>query len=96
MADWVRERRTGDKVALGSNPADADSLQNFGNSDYPALPVSFGGDTSSHLSCVYARGSEKSYTGGKYVTCRGLKAVSPVSLVTMPGEVKDHTQEVNV
>ena len=37
------------------------SLRNFGNSIYPALPVSFGGDTQSRgslLSGVYARGSK--------------------------------------
>ena len=36
-------------------------LRNFGNSVYPALPVSFGGDTKSRrslLSGVYARGSK--------------------------------------
>ena len=37
----------GDRVVLGSNPAAATSLRNFGNSVYPALPVSFGGDTKS-------------------------------------------------
>ena len=47
---WARwpsglEHWTGDRVVLGSNPAAATSLQNFGNSVYPALPVSFGGDT---------------------------------------------------
>ena len=37
------------------------SLRNFGNSVYPSLPVSFGGDTKSRrslLSGVYARGSK--------------------------------------
>ena len=36
----------------------------FGNSVYPALPVSFGGDTKSHrslLTGVYARGSKRSH-----------------------------------
>ena len=45
---------------LGSNPAAATSLRNFGNSVYPALPVFFGGDTKSRrslLSGFYARGS---------------------------------------
>ena len=40
------------------------SLRNFGNSVYPALPVSFGGDTKgrrSLLSGVYARGSKRSH-----------------------------------
>ena len=48
----------------GSNPATVTSLRNFGNSAYPALPVSFGGDTKSRrslLSGVYARGSKRSH-----------------------------------
>ena len=51
---------------LGWNPADGTSLWNFGNSVYPALPVSFGGDTKSCrslLSGVYARGSKTSHKG---------------------------------
>ena len=39
------------------------------------VSVSFGGDTKSRrslLSGVYARGSKRSHTGGKCVTCRGL------------------------
>ena len=54
-----------------SNPDRADS--ELRNSVYPALPVSFGGDTKSCrslLSGVYARGSKISHT--KCVTCRGL------------------------
>ena len=51
----------GDQTVRGSNPtAENVSLRNFGNSVYPALPVSFGGDTKSRrslLSGVYARGS---------------------------------------
>ena len=39
------EHSTGDRVVLGSNPAAAISLRNFGYSVYPALPMSFGGDT---------------------------------------------------
>ena len=35
------EHWTGDRVVLGSNPAAATSHRNFGNSDYPALPVCF-------------------------------------------------------
>ena len=35
---WL-ERSAGDRVVLGSNPAAATSLRNFGNSIYPALPV---------------------------------------------------------
>ena len=59
------ERWTGDLVVLGSNPAEATSLRIFGNSVYPALPVSFGGDTNSHrslLSGVYSRGSKAVFT----------------------------------
>ena len=58
------ERWTVDQVIHGSNPAAATSLRNFGNSIYPALPVSFGGDTESCwslLSGVYARGSKRSH-----------------------------------
>ena len=57
-------RWTGDRVVLGSNPAAATSLRNFDNSVYPALPVSFKGDTKScrPLLCgVYARGSKRSH-----------------------------------
>ena len=52
-------------MVQGSNPtAENVSLRNFGNSVYPALPVSFGGDTKSRrslLSGVYARGSKRSH-----------------------------------
>ena len=52
-------------VVQGSNPTAATySLRNFGNSVFPALPVSFGGDTKgrrSLLSGVYARGSKRSH-----------------------------------
>ena len=66
MAAWVRalDTWTGDRVVLGSNPAAATSFRNFGNSVYPTLPVSFGGDTKSRrffLSGVYAGGSKKSH-----------------------------------
>ena len=65
-ARWLSglERWTGNRVVLGSNPAAATSLRNFDNSVYPALPVSFGGDTKSRrslLSGVYARGSKRSH-----------------------------------
>ena len=72
MAEWPSgldrwpsglERWTGDRTVRGSNPtAENFSLRNFGNSVYPALPVSFGGDTKSRrslLSGVYARGSKR-------------------------------------
>ena len=58
------ERWTGERTVWGSNPtAENFSLRNFafGNSVYPALPVSFGEDTKSRqslLSGVYARGSK--------------------------------------
>ena len=57
------ERWTGDRVQ-GSYPAAATSLRIFGNSVYPALPVSFRGDTKSRRSLpfgVYARGSKISH-----------------------------------
>ena len=67
VAEWVRAlawagHRTVSRP--GSNPATVTSLRNFGNSVYPALSVSFGGDTKSRrslLSGVYARGSKRSH-----------------------------------
>ena len=44
-------------------------------SSTPHLPVAFGRDTKirwSLLSGVYARGSKRSHTGGKCITCSGL------------------------
>ena len=72
VAEWVRALAwAGDRTVSrpGSNPATVTSLRNFGNSVYPALPVSFGGDTNlskfksrrSLLSGVYARGSKRSH-----------------------------------
>ena len=67
VAEWVRALAwAGDRTVSrpGSNPATVTSLRNFGNSVYPALPVSFGGDTKSRrslLSGVYARGSKISH-----------------------------------
>ena len=67
MAEWVRALAwAGDRTVSrpSSNPATVTSLRNFGNSVYPALPVSFGGDTKSRrslLSGVYARGSKRSH-----------------------------------
>ena len=67
MSQWL-EFRTGDREVLGSNPAGATSLRNFGNSVLkPTLPGSFGKDTKScwsFLSGVYARGSKRPHTGG--------------------------------
>ena len=64
MAEWVRALDWRPDVQ-GSNPtAENFSLRNFGNSFYPALPVSFGGDTKSRRSLlygVYARGSKRSH-----------------------------------
>ena len=48
MAEWVRALAwTGDRPVPGRVriPLRKTSLRNFGNSIYPALPVSFGGDT---------------------------------------------------
>ena len=60
MAEWVRASTGWSmvRVPLRKNF----SLRNFGNSVYPALPVSFGGDSKSRrslLSGVYARGSKE-------------------------------------
>ena len=62
MAEWVTAF---DPAVLGSNPAAATSLRNFGNS--------VGGDTKNRrslLSGVYARRSKISHTGDRCVTCR--------------------------
>ena len=53
------ERRTGDRVVLGSNPAGITSLWNFDNCVYPTLQVSFGGDTA--VGPFYAKGSKTSH-----------------------------------
>ena len=70
------ERWTGDRMILGSNPAVATSLRNFGNTVDSALPVSFGGATKRRrflLSGVYARGSKTSHQSAvECVTCREL------------------------
>ena len=58
-------------------------VQNLGNFVHPTLPVSFGRETKSRWSLlpgVYTRGSKRSHTGGKYVTCRGLKEWWSLSL----------------
>ena len=78
MAEWVRglDWRPG---GPGFESLCATLLRNFGNSIYPALTLYFGGDTKgrrSLLSGVYARGSKRSHTGGKCVTCRGLHSLT--------------------
>ena len=61
VAEWVRVSAcTGDRTARVRIPLRTTSLQNIGNSVYPALPLSFGGNTKS-LSGVYARGSKRSH-----------------------------------
>ena len=84
VARWPRglERWTVDRVVLGSNPAAATSLRTFGNSVYPALPLSFGGYTKSRrslLSGVYARGSKRSHQSALEV-CKLLW--TPPSILT--------------
>ena len=67
------EHRTVNRGDGGSiPPATVSKLSNF---VHLTLPVSFGRDTKSQwslLSGVYARGSKRSHTGGKCVTCSGL------------------------
>ena len=63
----VVERRTGDRIVLGSNPGGT-SLQNFANSFYLDLSVSFEGDTKNPFYLVSMSGGLK----GKCVICRGL------------------------
>ena len=56
MAEWVR--------ALNWRPGGPGFESRCGNSGYPALPVSFGGDSKSCrslLSGIYARRSKRSY-----------------------------------
>ena len=67
----VVERRTVNRGDGGSIPPTAVSKLSV----IPHLPVSFGRDTKSRwslLSSVYARGSTRSHTGSKCVTCSGL------------------------
>ena len=68
------EHRTVNRGDGGSIPPTAVSKLRQYRSP-PHLPVSFGRDTKSRwslLSGVYARGSKRSHTGGKYVTCSGF------------------------
>ena len=61
--------------ASGSIPPTAVSKLRQFRSPYICLYESFGRDTKSRwflLSRVYARGSKRSHTGGKCVTCSGL------------------------
>ena len=66
MAEWVRplERWLALTTGRVRIPLRTTSLRNFGNSVYPALPVSFGGDTKSRrslLSGANARGNKRSH-----------------------------------
>ena len=67
VAEWVRALAwTGDRtVSAGFESHLRKTLRrNFGNSVYPALPVSFGGDTKSRRSLLsggYTRGSKRSH-----------------------------------
>ena len=76
VAEWVRAS-TGDRMVDGSSPtAENFSLRNFGNSVYPALPVSFGGDSQSCRSLLsggYARGSKRPHQSA--LECVGLTVV---------------------
>ena len=62
-------------ASCGRAPDEWTVVRNLGNFVHLTLPVSFGRDTKSRwslLSSVYARGSKRSHTGGKCVTCTGL------------------------
>ena len=66
------QRRTVNRGDGGSIPSTAISKLIF---VHITLPVCFGRDTESRLSLisgVYARGSKRSHTGGKCVSCCGL------------------------
>ena len=83
----VLERWTCYRVVLGSNPAAATSLQNFGNSIHPALPVSFRGDAKSCrslLSGVYARGSKRPHQSALEM-CNLSWTPSPYIAITPSG-----------
>ena len=57
------------------NQWDGVSIRNLGNFVHLILSESFERDTKSRwslLSGVYARGSKRSHTGGKYITCSGF------------------------
>ena len=82
MAEWVREStdRRPDGRWFESYFGKNFSLRNFGNSVYPALPVSFGRDSKSRwslLSGVYARGSKSSHQSA--LECVGLTVVDSTS-----------------
>ena len=67
------------------NPLRKTLLRNFGNSGYPALPVSFGGDTQSRGSLVsgvygYVRGSKISHQSA-------LECVTVVDSTTLRGQL---------
>ena len=69
--------------------AAATSLRNFGNSVYPALPVSFGGDTKSRrslLSGVYARGSQISHQSALEMC--NLSWTPPLYMAIAPSRVR--------
>ena len=71
------ERRTVNRgdIAIGSIHRSNYLVQSHIPPSTPHLPVSFGRDTKSRwslLSGVYARGSKRSHTGCKCVTCGGL------------------------
>ena len=58
-------------------------FQNLGSFIHPTLPVSFRRDIKSRwslLSGIYARRSKRSHTGGKCITCCGLKEWWSLSL----------------
>ena len=72
-------------------------FQNLDNFFHATLPMFFGRDTKSrwsHLPSVYARGSKRSHTGGKCVTCRGLKEWWSLSLTTDSWRVRCTKQAV--
>ena len=72
-------------------------FQNLGKFVHPTLLVSFGRDTKSRwflLPGVYARGSKRSNTGGKCVTCCGLKEWWSLSLThQFPARERRRTTE---
>ena len=81
MAEWVRALAcTGGRTVRVRIPLRTTSLRSFGNSVYPALPVSFGGDSNLILSK-----REKSSVPSIWCLCHIARPEA------RPGEVKDPT-----
>ena len=70
VAQWL-ERATDDRVVMGSNLTDA--AWKLWQLPLPHFAIVFQKSRWTLLPGVYAKGSKRSHTGGKCVTCRGLQ-----------------------